>query len=94
METGVTQASLLDAIRLAMGHAEGPDDAMTISELTQWIVGDTGRSIERTKLKVRHAIQQLSTDGVVEMVRVRRMAVDGRNALVTGFRFKGARGDG
>lgn len=78
----VTELDLLDALREALERDAGGDDAPTTEELAEM----TGISRERIKVALKGLIQS----GKAESIRVRRLSIDGRNALVPGYRFKQA----
>lgn len=77
----ITEAEILDALRAALEEvAKGPDDALTTGDLVE----ATGWGEDR----VRRMLRRMLRDGDAECVRVRRMAMDTRMAVVPAYRLK------
>ncbi len=74
----VTQGDLLEALQQAMTRPMG--EAPTVGELAR----GTGQS-EHT---VRRALKEMQDAGRLEVVRVRRLALDGVERQVPGYRIK------
>lgn len=76
----ISEAEILDALRATLGNADlGPRDAFTRGE----IGAAMGWGLPRTS---SHLIA-LKHQGLVEVVKVKREAVDGRHCMVPGYRF-------
>lgn len=76
MSIQITEAELIEALH-ASQIGEGDDAARTTEELC----ATTGRSIRH----VRTALKELARQGRLRTHRVRRVALDGRNALVAAY---------
>lgn len=76
----VTEADLLEALQRAMTKPVG--EAPTVGELA---VG-TGQSVPT----VRRALRDMQAAGRLEVLRVRRLALDGVERQVPGYRIKAA----
>ena len=81
--------ALLDGLRQALEANTGPDDAMTIPEIAAVLARESGRSVEMTRRRLRELLPILKARGIVELVWLRRLAVDDRMAKVPGYRFTG-----
>jgi len=75
----VTQDDLLDALRQAM-TVPASGDAPTVGELA----AATGRNVQ----VVRASLKALLDAGRLEVVTMRRPALDGRMRVVPGYRMK------
>jgi hypothetical protein len=74
MTTQITEAEILEA--LAVANA-GPEDARTLNEIVAAsCVG---------KVRVLRALQSLKADGRLQVHRVQREALDGRQSIVPGY---------
>ena len=76
----VTQGDLLDALQQAMTRPVG--EAPTVGELAH----GTGQSVPT----VRRVLKEMHTAGRLEVLRVKRMALDGVERQVPGYRIKPA----
>lgn len=74
----ISENELLDALREATESEQGDDGALTLRE----IMAATGMSERRAK----EHMSRLKAAGRIEPVKVRREALDGRNALVPAYR--------
>lgn len=76
----VTESELIEALRQASAAAPDPDGAV----VTQDIV----RAMGKGERFVRTILRDLIAQGVVEMVKVRRPAIDGRVIPQPAYRVK------
>lgn len=74
----ISTSELLEAVKSATGAHLNPDDAFTVSELSEAL----GNSRQLTCRKIR-----LLRDHV-EVVKVKRTRIDGMESLVPAYRFK------
>lgn len=77
----MNEGDILDVLRDALNTPpEGPEGAYTTDELSE----ATGMHIR----PLRELLKTLLKKGEAEVVRVRRTAIDGRNALVPAYRIR------
>lgn len=76
MSIQITETELLDALAAAQA-SDSPDDARTTEEMA----ADANLAVRH----VRAALKVLQRQGRLRTHRVRRVALDGRNALVAGY---------
>lgn len=72
----ITDAEILDAIAEAT-RGEGPEEAQTVPEMA--------RATGVTRDRVRDALALFKVQGRLGIHKVRREALDGRNALVVAY---------
>lgn len=75
----MSQDALLDALQEALGQTEDPEGAMTIREISA--------KLDLNERSAREVVRGLIEDGRAEATKVRRVALDGRNALVSAYRL-------
>jgi hypothetical protein len=75
----ISTSELLEAVRTATGAHVNPDDAFTVTELSEAL----GNSRDLTCKK----IGRLQREGLVEVVKVKRSRIDGLETLVPAYRF-------
>ncbi len=76
----ITENELVEALRSAMGPDEGPTDARTVQEMAA--------TIGRAERFVRDNVRKLIAEGRVELVRVKRPAIDGRIQSLPAYRIR------
>lgn len=79
----ITTSELLEALRTATGAHVNPDDVYTASEISEASSASLG--------VVRAQLSRLKQSNLLECVKVQREFLDGRRALVPGYRFRGRR---
>ncbi len=85
----MNQAQILEEIHRALAGDRGPDSAMTIPEMAALMIEQRGwGSQEVMRRRLRELMPDLIRQGVFYRVKVRREAVDGRDAQVIGYVFR------
>lgn len=79
---GITQADLLRALEEALVSEQNPEGAMTVKELSA--------ATDMHETKIREGLNQLKSVGRLEVVRVRREDLAGRQMKVPAYRLKAA----
>ncbi len=75
----VSESELLEALKTATDAHMNPDDAYTVVEICE--ATSCGREVTCRKLN------RLKTANLIEVVSLRREALDGRMRVVPGYRF-------
>lgn len=76
----ITTSELLEAVKSAVGAHVNPDDAFTVTELSDAL----GNSRTLTCRKIR----LLQKESLVDVVKVQRPRIDGMMTLVPAYRFR------
>lgn len=75
----ITENEMLAALADAVKRVPNGEDGLTSTEICA--------ALGVNMMKARNAIRTLIQQGTMRPVQVRRMALDGRNALVSGYQF-------